>query len=47
MGQADQHDTWASGGQYELYIGRWSRLVARSLLQWLVASPGPGRRAAK
>lgn len=40
MGQSDHFDTWASGGQYEQYIGRWSRLVARALLPWLAAPPG-------
>jgi SAM-dependent methyltransferase len=26
---------WASGSPYEMYVGRWSRLVARELLAWL------------
>lgn len=33
---------WADGDAYELYIGRWSRLVARDFLRWL--SPGPRLR---
>ncbi|MFL5762003.1 MAG: class I SAM-dependent methyltransferase [Thermomicrobiales bacterium] len=28
-------DTWESGDQYEPYVGRWSRLVAREFLPWL------------
>jgi SAM-dependent methyltransferase len=28
-------DTWESGDQYEPYVGRWSRLVAREFLTWL------------
>lgn len=33
---------WANGDAYELYIGRWSRLVAREFLTWVAA--GPRRR---
>jgi SAM-dependent methyltransferase len=33
---------WADGDAYELYVGRWSRLVARAFLDWL--APAPGRR---
>lgn len=28
-------EAWASGGSYEPYVGRWSRLVAREFLTWL------------
>jgi SAM-dependent methyltransferase len=28
-------DTWQSGDEYESYVGRWSRLVARDFLAWL------------
>jgi SAM-dependent methyltransferase len=28
-------EAWASGDAYELYIGRWSRLVAQGFLRWL------------
>ena len=28
-------DTWESGDEYEPYVGRWSRLVAREFLGWL------------
>lgn len=31
---------WANGDAYELYVGRWSRLVAREFLTWLGAGPG-------
>ena len=27
--------TWESGDAYELYMGRWSRMVAREFLQWI------------
>jgi SAM-dependent methyltransferase len=33
---------FASGAQYETYIGRWSRLVADHFVAWL--SVGPGQR---
>lgn len=33
---------WADGDAYELYVGRWSRLVARNFLSWVGA--GPRRR---
>ena len=34
-------EAWASGDAYELYVGRWSRPVAREFLRWL----GPARSA--
>jgi SAM-dependent methyltransferase len=40
MSEANRHDTWASGSDYESYIGRWSRLVAREFLSWLDVPPG-------
>jgi trans-aconitate methyltransferase len=33
---------WADGDAYELYVGRWSRLVAGEFLDWVGA--GPRRR---
>src|SRR3954454_2196722 len=33
--QESPRDIWASGKFYENYIGRWSRLVAFSFLDWL------------
>lgn len=33
-------DSWESGNQYEYYMGRWSRLVAQSFLDWLSPSTG-------
>ncbi len=33
-------ETWTSGTAYERYVGRWSRLVARSFLDWLAMPPG-------
>jgi ubiquinone/menaquinone biosynthesis C-methylase UbiE len=32
-------DVWASGGAYEPYVGRWSRLVARQFVAWLGVPP--------
>lgn len=32
-------DVWASGDEYEPYVGRWSRLVAAEFLEWLDVSP--------
>lgn len=37
---APAQDVWASGAAYEPYVGRWSRLVARELLNWLAVPPG-------
>ena len=37
---ARPQETWASGAAYELYVGRWSRLVAREFLDWLAVAPG-------
>jgi SAM-dependent methyltransferase len=31
--------SWDSGGAYELYVGRWSRLVARQFVGWLAVPP--------
>jgi SAM-dependent methyltransferase len=33
-------DRWASGTDYESYVGRWSRLVAPEFLDWLGIAPG-------
>jgi SAM-dependent methyltransferase len=33
-------DRWDSGGAYEPYVGRWSRLVAREFVKWLTVPPG-------
>jgi hypothetical protein len=33
-------DVWAAGDLYEPYVGRWSRLVARDFLPWLMFPPG-------
>ena len=30
---------WADGDAYELYVGRWSRQVARHFLRWVGAGP--------
>lgn len=31
---------WSRGASYELYVGRWSRLVARQFLTWLEVPSG-------
>ena len=33
-------DSWASGEDYERYVGRWSRLVAHEFLKWLAIPAG-------
>ena len=33
-------DVWAVGSAYERYVGRWSLLVARDFLAWLVVPAG-------
>jgi trans-aconitate methyltransferase len=33
-------ETWGAGEQYERYVGRWSRLVAREFLAWLSVPAG-------
>lgn len=33
-------DAWASGEEYEPYVGRWSRLVGVEFLDWLDVAPG-------
>jgi len=32
-------DGWAAGDAYEAYMGRWSRAVARTFLEWLRPQP--------
>lgn len=32
-------ETWNAGDPYEAYVGRWSRLVARTFLPWLAVPP--------
>jgi SAM-dependent methyltransferase len=33
-------DRWTAGAAYEDYMGRWSRLLARTFLEWLHAKSG-------
>jgi SAM-dependent methyltransferase len=33
-------DVWAQGATYEMYVGRWSRPVAKEFLAWLAPAPG-------
>jgi ubiquinone/menaquinone biosynthesis C-methylase UbiE len=39
MSESQQRSVWESGEAYELYVGRWSRLVAREFLRWLALAP--------
>jgi SAM-dependent methyltransferase len=54
MPRGERHETWAAGGSYEAYMGRWSRAVARSFLgalavrggkEWLDVGCGTGALA--
>ena len=36
---SDGQSVWAGGSAYELYVGRWSRLIAREFLDWLEIPP--------
>jgi SAM-dependent methyltransferase len=40
MSDAARNDVWAQGATYELYVGRWSRLVADEFLKWIAIPPG-------
>jgi SAM-dependent methyltransferase len=33
-------ENWGSGGAYDLWVGRWSRLVAEKFIDWLAVSSG-------
>ena len=35
-----RHDAWASGENYEPYVGRWSRVLAPKFIDWLGVSEG-------
>lgn len=37
---SENADRWASGTDYDSYIGRWSRLVAPEFLVWLPVAAG-------
>lgn len=39
MSASEDGDRWSSGDSYEPYVGRWSRLVARDFVDWLVLAP--------
>jgi len=36
----DLKDSWASGNAYDVFIGRWSRLVAKEFIRWLEPPTG-------
>jgi SAM-dependent methyltransferase len=40
MTTAYMPDSWAAGGAYETFMGRWSRGIARDFLEWLAPVPG-------
>jgi SAM-dependent methyltransferase len=40
MSGASHTEEWTTGGSYEAYVGRWSRLVAREFLTWLAVPQG-------
>src|SRR5215831_106089 len=40
MERSQSRDLWTAGSLYEPYVGRWSRLVARELLRWLLLPAG-------
>jgi SAM-dependent methyltransferase len=40
MSDSARNDVWAQGAAYELYVGRWSRLVADKFLNWIAIPPG-------
>jgi len=33
------HEQWGSGGGYEPYVARWSRVVAKAFVGWLDPAP--------
>jgi ubiquinone/menaquinone biosynthesis C-methylase UbiE len=37
--ETDMKDQWESGDPYEYFMGRWSRLVGQSFINWLSAKP--------
>lgn len=37
---ASPHANWSSGDNYEPYVGRWSRLLARDFVRWLARPAG-------
>jgi trans-aconitate methyltransferase len=42
MAGVQPSDSWNEGDPYEMYVGRWSRLVARQFLDWLNLPPRLG-----
>lgn len=40
MDGTEARELWAIGDAYDLYVGRWSRAVARDFLAWLGVPPG-------
>ena len=40
MSKSAALDRWSAGDSYELYMGRWSRLLAHRFLDWTAPPPG-------
>jgi SAM-dependent methyltransferase len=40
MSDISTGQTWADGGAYEDYIGRWSRVIAPQVVAWMDVPPG-------
>jgi SAM-dependent methyltransferase len=36
----EKKDKWTSGDAYEIWMARWSRMLARLLLEWIEVPPG-------
>ncbi|WP_142588126.1 class I SAM-dependent methyltransferase [Pseudorhizobium halotolerans] len=39
MNEASRHDAWQSGGNYDNYMGRWSRRIAPRFVEWIEPAP--------
>ena len=39
MADSERHDAWSAGASYDLYMGRWSRDIARQFVDWLAEPP--------
>lgn len=40
MAEPSRHDAWQAGDRYESFMGRWSRQIAPTFLDWLGAPDG-------
>ena len=39
MTDSARHDAWSAGADYDFYMGRWSREIARQFVDWLAELP--------